>query len=53
MTPVLLEYVLYILSATHDPNARPAIEAFSDHRDAAVRGYVIDALTELPGRGTQ
>jgi hypothetical protein len=50
MTPALLEYMLYVLSATHDPNARPAIEAFSDHPDAVVRGYVTEALTELLGR---
>jgi HEAT repeat protein len=50
MAPAMLEFALYILAATHDPKARPTIEAFIDHPDPAVRGYATDALTELPGR---
>jgi HEAT repeat protein len=52
MPPALLEYALYILAATRDQQARPAIEAFLQHPDPAVRGYAADALTELPGRST-
>jgi len=52
MPPALLEYALYILAATHDPHARPAIEAFLQHPDSAVRGYAADALAELSGRSS-
>jgi HEAT repeat protein len=52
MPPALLEYALYILAATHDPHARPAIEPFLQHPDPAVRGYAADALAELPGRSS-
>ncbi|MEV0272293.1 HEAT repeat domain-containing protein [Hamadaea sp. NPDC050747] len=50
MSPRLLEHALYILSATHDPQARATIEAFLNHPDPAVRGYAADALVELAGR---
>jgi HEAT repeat protein len=50
MSPAELDYALYILAATHDPAAHPAIEAFVNHPDPAVRRYTAEALQELPGR---
>lgn len=50
MTPALLEHALYILAATHDPHARPTIEAFLNHPDPIVRDHATQALLELPGR---
>jgi HEAT repeat protein len=53
MLPALLEHARYILGATHDPAARPAIEAFINHPDANVRRHAADGvLSELPGRRT-
>jgi len=52
MPPALLDHALYILAATHDPAARPAIEAFINHPDSNVRRYAAEALSELPGRHT-
>jgi HEAT repeat protein len=50
MEPALLEHALYVLAATHNPAARPAIEAFINHPDDNVRRSAADALSELPGR---
>ncbi|MGI5219272.1 HEAT repeat domain-containing protein [Nocardia sp. CA-290969] len=50
MPPTLLDYALMILACTHDPDARPTIETFLDHPNAAVRASAAEALTELPGR---
>jgi HEAT repeat protein len=52
MPPNLLEHALYLLAATHDPQARPMIEAFLQHPDPTVRGYAAQALTELPGHSS-
>ncbi|MCX4825544.1 hypothetical protein OG883_37985 [Streptomyces sp. NBC_01142] len=49
--PLLLEYVLFSLSATHDPAARPIIEPFLGHPDAAVREEAALAMAELRGAG--
>jgi HEAT repeat protein len=49
LEPALLDYALNILASTHDPAARPAIEAFLNHPDPDVRDYATDALGELPG----
>ncbi|MQY05286.1 HEAT repeat domain-containing protein [Actinomadura macrotermitis] len=46
--PVLLGYVLYILSATHDPRACPLVRPFLDHPDPGVREEAALALTEIP-----
>jgi HEAT repeat protein len=48
----LLDYALNILACTHDPAARPAIEALLKHPSPDVRTSAADALTELPGRRT-
>ena len=45
-----LDYAFYILAATHDLAAGPALRAFLDHADPAVRRYAAEALQELPGR---
>jgi hypothetical protein len=37
--------------APHEPQARPAIEAFLHHPDPAVRSHAADALAELPAPG--
>jgi HEAT repeat protein len=50
MNPAELDYALYILAATHDPAVGPALNAFIDHPDPAVRRYAAEALQELPGR---
>ncbi|MFI6823510.1 hypothetical protein ACIBJE_21545 [Micromonospora sp. NPDC050187] len=51
MPPTLLaEYALDILAATHDPNARPTIEAFLKHPEPAVLLAAAQAITELSGR---
>ena len=52
MPPNLLEYALYVLAATHNPQTRPMIEAFLQHPDPTVRRYAAEALTELPGRSS-
>jgi HEAT repeat protein len=52
LEPALLDYALNILACTHDPAARPAIEAFLNHPDPNVRTYTAEALIELPGRQT-
>ncbi|MDW8805085.1 hypothetical protein P1P68_09900 [Streptomyces scabiei] len=45
--PLLLEYVLFSLSATHDRRARRTIEPFLVHPDAVVREEAELAMTEL------
>ncbi|MFJ8062981.1 hypothetical protein [Streptomyces sp. NPDC096142] len=43
----LLEYVLYVLGATHDPRARPLIEPFLHHPDPRVREDARLAAAEI------
>lgn len=43
----LIEYALYILGETRDPDARPVIEPFLTHPDPAVRLDAAEALAEL------
>lgn len=47
MEPELLEHALYILSATHDPQARPLIEPFLCHADPTVRAEGQRAAAEI------
>lgn len=49
--PLLLEYVLFSLSATHDERARRSIEPFLDHSNASVRKEAELAMTELGDDG--
>ncbi|MFD7795053.1 hypothetical protein [Streptomyces sp. NPDC059759] len=49
--PLLLEYVLFSLSATHDKRARRSIEPFLGHPDVAVREEAELAMTELRDDG--
>ncbi|MFJ3640826.1 hypothetical protein ACIPRD_13830 [Streptomyces sp. NPDC090108] len=49
--PLLLEYVLFSLSATHDKRARRSVEPFLDHPDVAVRAEARLAMTELRDDG--
>ncbi|MFD6751336.1 hypothetical protein ACFWDC_40400, partial [Streptomyces anthocyanicus] len=51
--PLLLEYVLFSLSATHDKRARRSIEPFLGHPDVAVREEVERAMTELRDDGDE
>jgi HEAT repeat protein len=54
MPPILLaEYALYILAATHDPDARPTIETFLAHPDPAVHRAAREAIAELPGQSSE
>ncbi|MFJ9444335.1 HEAT repeat domain-containing protein [Kitasatospora sp. NPDC101235] len=43
----LLEHALYILGATHSPQARPLIEPFLHHPDPEVRGEAWLAAAEI------
>jgi HEAT repeat protein len=52
LDPALLDYALNILACTHDPAARPVIEAYLNHTDPDIRTSAADALAELPGRRT-
>ncbi|MET7288993.1 hypothetical protein [Streptomyces sp. NPDC005573] len=45
----LLEHALYILGATHDPQARPLIEPFINHPDPEVREEPRPAAAESDG----
>ncbi|MGW7486622.1 HEAT repeat domain-containing protein [Streptomyces sp. NPDC054786] len=45
--PLLLEYVLCSLSATHDKRALRAVEPFLTHPDAGVREEAVLAMAEL------
>ncbi|MYV51225.1 hypothetical protein [Streptomyces sp. SID3212] len=47
MEHALLEYVLYIFSATRDPQARVLIEPFLDHPDPQVRQEARLAVAEI------
>ncbi|WP_327364149.1 MULTISPECIES: hypothetical protein [unclassified Streptomyces] len=47
--PLLLEYVLFSLSATHDERARRPIETFLAHPDPDVRRDAELAMSELGG----
>ncbi|MGW0964627.1 hypothetical protein [Streptomyces sp. NPDC002516] len=49
--PLLLEYVLFSLSATHDERARRSIEPFLSHPAAEVRGEAELAMAELGEAG--
>ncbi|MFJ7155870.1 HEAT repeat domain-containing protein [Streptomyces sp. NPDC101118] len=45
--PLLLEYVVGVLGATHDPAALPAVERFLSHPREGVRREAADAVYEL------
>ncbi|MER5603129.1 hypothetical protein [Streptomyces sp. NPDC002265] len=47
MARELLVHTLYILGATHDPQARPLIESFLHHPDAEVRQEARLAAAEI------
>jgi len=47
MTPELLAHALYIIGATQDPQTRPLIEPFLEHRDPSVREEAERALAEI------
>jgi HEAT repeat protein len=47
----LLEYVLYVLGATHDSRARPLIEPFLHHPDPRVREDARLAAAEITAPG--
>jgi hypothetical protein len=49
--PLLLEYVLFSLSATHDKRARRTIEPFLVHPHVSVREEAALAMTELRADG--
>ncbi|WP_181874290.1 HEAT repeat domain-containing protein [Marinitenerispora sediminis] len=48
--PVLVGYVLFVLSSTRAPAARPVIERFLEHPDASLREEAAAAMDELGGR---
>ncbi|MFE5627100.1 hypothetical protein ACFQ8S_34210 [Streptomyces virginiae] len=45
--PVLLDYVLGILAATHDPAALPVVERFLRHPHPEVRRVAAEEVKEL------
>ncbi|MFJ7990064.1 hypothetical protein [Streptomyces sp. NPDC096351] len=48
--PLLLPYVLAVLSSTHDQAALPIVERFLHHPHSEVRKEASEAVTELHGR---
>ncbi|WP_371525344.1 hypothetical protein OG302_03680 [Streptomyces sp. NBC_01283] len=51
--PLLLEYVLFSLSATHDRRALRPVEPFLSHPDSGVRGEAERAVAELRACGAR